>query len=136
LTYGFNCIHYSVMENTGTLKVKVENKTRKRGKVGIRTVEGDAKENEDFLKINEILEFDDDTDGQEVEVTILNSRELEPDEEFYIELFDPATDQRISGSDSRTTITIIDDDRPPVICFKEKGIIEHPASDRHVRVPV
>ena len=68
------------MENTGTLKVKVENKTRKRGKIGIRTVEGDAKENEDFLKINEILEFDDDTDRQEVEVTILNSRELEPDE--------------------------------------------------------
>jgi hypothetical protein len=68
------------MENTGTLKVKVENKTRKRGKIGIRTVEGDAKENEDFLKINEILEFDDETDRQEVEVTILNSRELEPDE--------------------------------------------------------
>jgi hypothetical protein len=68
------------MENTGTLKVKVENKTKKRGKIGIRTVEGDAKENEDFLKINEILEFDDDTDRQEVEVTILNSRELEPDE--------------------------------------------------------
>jgi hypothetical protein len=68
------------MENTGTIKVKVENKTRKRGKIGIRTVEGDAKENEDFLKINEILEFDDETDRQEVEVTILNSRELEPDE--------------------------------------------------------
>lgn len=68
------------MENTGTLKVKVENKTRKRGKIGIRTVEGDAKENEDFLKINEILEFDDEKDRQEVEVTILNSRELEPDE--------------------------------------------------------
>jgi len=68
------------MKNTGTLKVKVENKTRKRGKIGIRTVEGDAKENEDFLKINEILEFDDETDRQEVEVTILNSRELEPDE--------------------------------------------------------
>lgn len=80
MTYGFKCIHYSVMENTGTLKVKVENKTKKRGKIGIRTVEGDAKENEDFLKINEILEFDDDTDRQEVEVTILNSRELEPDE--------------------------------------------------------
>ena len=80
MTYGFNCIHYSVMENTGTIKVKVENKTRKRGKIGIRTVEGDAKENEDFLKINEILEFDDETDRQEVEVTILNSRELEPDE--------------------------------------------------------
>ena len=80
MTYGFNCIHYSVRENTGTLKVKVENKTRKRGKIGIRTVEGDAKENEDFLKINEILEFDDETDRQEVEVTILNSRELEPDE--------------------------------------------------------
>jgi hypothetical protein len=31
------------MENTGTIKVKVENKTRKRGKIGIRTVEGDAK---------------------------------------------------------------------------------------------
>lgn len=53
-----------------------------------------------------------------------------------MELFDPATDLRIIGSDTRTTITVIDDDRAPVMCFKEKGIIEHPAGDRHVRVPV
>jgi hypothetical protein len=32
------------MENVGVLKVKVDNKTKKRGKVGVRTVSGDAKE--------------------------------------------------------------------------------------------
>jgi hypothetical protein len=71
-----------------------------------------------------------------VSVTILNSREFEPDEEFYLELYDAATGLRLVGADTRTTISIIDDDRPSVISFKEKGIIEHFASDRHVRVSV
>jgi hypothetical protein len=63
LTFGFNCIHYAVMENVGSLNVKIENKTMKKGKVWVRTVEGDAKADEDFLKINEEVEFADEEDS-------------------------------------------------------------------------
>lgn len=136
LTFGFNCIHYSVMENSGTLTVKVDNLSGRKGKVAVRTVDGDAKANDDFLSINEELEFVEGEQTQEVIVSILNSKATEPDEEFYLELYDQATGKRLPGVDTRTTITIIDDDRPPVICFKERGVIEHLASDRHVRVPV
>ena len=39
--------------------------------MNIRTVEGDAKENEDFLKLDEQIEFTDDClDKQEIEITI------------------------------------------------------------------
>lgn len=48
---------------------------------------------------------------------------MEPDEEFYVELYDINTKQRLKGQDTRTIVTIIDDDKPPVICFKEKNII-------------
>jgi hypothetical protein len=63
LTFGFNCIHYAVMENVGSLNVKIENKTLKKGKVWVRTVEGDAKADEDFLKINEEVEFADEEES-------------------------------------------------------------------------
>lgn len=51
------------MENVGSLNVKIENRTLKKGKVWVRTVEGDAKADEDFLKINEEVEFIDDEDS-------------------------------------------------------------------------
>ena len=92
--------------------------------MNIRTVEGDAKENEDFLKLDEQIEFTDDClDKQEIEITIVNSKEFEPDEEFYVELYNPATGKRLKGQDTRTIITIIDDDKPPVLCFKSEGMI-------------
>ena len=46
--------------------------------MNIRTVEGDAKENEDFLKLDEQIEFTDDClDKQEIEITIVNSKEFQ-----------------------------------------------------------
>jgi phenylacetate-coenzyme A ligase PaaK-like adenylate-forming protein len=69
-------------------------------------------------------------------VTIKNDEAVEPDEEFYVELYDPNTGEALEGHDARTTITIIDEDKAPVICFKERGDIEHLASGRFARIPV
>ena len=41
-TFGFSCLHYSVSEAAGTIKIRVLNKTKKPGKVRVRTVDGDA----------------------------------------------------------------------------------------------
>ena len=41
--YGFSCLHYSVSEASGHLKVKILNKTGKPGSIMVRTVDGEAK---------------------------------------------------------------------------------------------
>ena len=55
--FGFQCLHYSVSEASGFLRIKVQNKKKKKGSVGVRTVEGDAKDKTDFDAIDVILEF-------------------------------------------------------------------------------
>jgi hypothetical protein len=83
-----------------------------------------------------VVEFEKDQKETVVKVEILNSKEQEPDEEFYVELYDPATEKCLGGKDTRTVITITDDDKDPVICFKDNSVIEHLSSDRHARIPV
>lgn len=53
-----------------------------------------------------------------------------------MDLYDPVTGERYSGQDTRTEVMICDDDRDPVIRFKERGVIEHLSSDRHARIKV
>ena len=55
--------------------------------IGVRTIDGTAKAHDDYLPINEIvkipyLEY-------KFEVRIVDDTAEEPDEDFYIELFDP-----------------------------------------------
>jgi len=59
--FGFRCLHYSVSESVGTIKVEVENKTQKKSKVRVRTVDDQAVGGEDFEPVDELLEF---RDGQ------------------------------------------------------------------------
>ena len=47
-TFGFSCLHYSVSEAAGALKIKILNKTKQSGTVHVRTVEGDAKPGDDY----------------------------------------------------------------------------------------
>lgn len=88
------------------------------------------------MAIDHVVEFEKDQKETVVKVEILNSKEQEPDEEFYVELYDPATEKCLGGKDTRTVITITDDDKDPVICFKDNSVIEHLSSDRHARIPV
>ena len=59
--FGFKCLHYSVSESVGTIKVEVENKTQKKSRVRVRTVDDQAVAGEDFEAVDEVLEF---RDGQ------------------------------------------------------------------------
>ena len=50
--FGFKCLHYSVSEGSGFIEVVILNKTKKAGKIGARTVDGDAKDGEDYNGID------------------------------------------------------------------------------------
>ena len=60
---------------------------------------------------------------KKVEVKIIDDDGWEPDENFFIELYDPnqgQTGKRLPGQDTRTVVTIIDDDKPGHLSFARK----------------
>lgn len=55
--FGFVCLHHTIMEDTKIISVRIENKLKKAGPIGVRTVEGDAKEHQDYHKVDKVIEF-------------------------------------------------------------------------------
>jgi hypothetical protein len=45
-------------------------------------------------------------------VTIYDDDNWEPDEDFFVQLKDADTGQNLHGQDTKTRVTIIDDDKP------------------------
>lgn len=46
----------------------------------------------------------------------------EPDEDFFVELYDLKNGKRLHGDNTRTKITILDDDKPGVLQLRETSI--------------
>ncbi len=135
-TFGFSCLHYSVSEAAGALKIKILNKTKAAGVVHVRTVDGDAKAGDDYTAIDEKISFKSGQAEGEVAVLIIDDDGWEPDEDFYVELYDARTSNRLLGEDTRTRVTILDDDKPGTLVFEEKKTLRHPATERECIVVV
>lgn len=118
--FGFSCLHYSVSEAAGALRIKILNKTKQAGSIGVRTLDGDALADEDYTAIDEKVDFRSGQGEAEVSVKIIDDEGWEPDEDFYVECYDLATGQRLPGEDTRTRVTILDDDKPGMLVFAEK----------------
>ena len=56
-SFGFSCLHYSVSEAAGALKIKILNKTEKAGTVQVRTKDGEAIADDDYIAIDEKVTF-------------------------------------------------------------------------------
>ena len=112
------------------------NKTKKPGTVHIRTVDGDAQAGQDFDGVDEAINFTKGQEFAEIKVGIHDDEDWEPDEDFFVELYDGATTQRLSGEDTRTRVTILDDDNPGMLVFREKKILRHPANELECVVDV
>jgi hypothetical protein len=50
---------------------------------------------------------------------IKDDEDWEPDEDFYMQLYNADTGDELEGKDTKTRITIIDDDKPGQIYFQE-----------------
>ncbi len=120
--FGFQCLHYSVSEGSGYIEIMIINKLKADCSVGVRTVEGDAKGGEDYVDLDQILQFKSGQTELSVRVTINDDDEWEPDEDFYVELYDPNTKDKIKGDDTLCTVTIIDDDKPGTLSFENRSI--------------
>lgn len=71
-------------------------------------------------------------------IAIIDDDEWEPDEDFYVELYDATNTDglRLPGEDTRTRVTILDDDKPGMIVFKEKKLVRHPSNESECVVEV
>lgn len=57
--FGFKCLHYSISEASGTLRVVVCNKKGIASRVRIVTEDAEAKSGHDYVHIDQVLEFKD-----------------------------------------------------------------------------
>jgi len=132
--WGFTCLHYSVSEASGSLKIQVNNKTKEAGSVRVVTEDQEAKADEDYIAVDTILTFTSGQDVQFIEVAIKDDDDWEPDEDFFVQLKDADTGVNHKGKDCRTRVTIIDDDKPGQICFKESKGIKAIANEQYCTI--
>lgn len=102
----------------------------------VKTVDDQAKAGEDYQELIQTLNFNDGEAFQVVEVFINDDENWEPDEDFWVQLFSPDTQQELRGADTKTRVTIIDDDKPGQIQFDEQKMIKAIASEGKVDVVV
>jgi hypothetical protein len=69
-------------------------------------------------------------------VKIVDDDDWEPDEDFFVELYDEGSKNRLLGDDTRTRVTILDDDKPGMLVFEEKKTLRHPANEAECTVVV
>jgi solute carrier family 8 (sodium/calcium exchanger) len=114
--FGFQCLHYSVSESSGKLTIAVINKKKATGAVRAATIDGDAKAGEDYEGFDGIIEFNGEY-SKTFDVGIKDDDNWEPDEDFFVQLYDVNTNAELVGHDTKTRVTIIDDDKPGQIAF-------------------
>lgn len=120
----FNCLHYSVTESSGYIEVIIQKHVDEEINFGIRTVPGNALPKDDYDPIDEVMTMKRTEQIRSVQIRIHDDDIWEPDKDFYVELYDPneETKPRLEGDDTRTIVTIIDEDNPGIIGFDNREI--------------
>jgi len=121
-SFGFRCLWLSVSEACQTAKLTVHNKSKQACRVGVRTRPDTATAPEDYEHIDQTLDFAAGQAEQDVHVVIIDDHGWEPDEDFYVELYDLNSNQRLTGRDTEARVTILDDDKPGTLAFDNPRI--------------
>jgi hypothetical protein len=129
-------LHYSVSESSGKLSIVILNKTRQAGAVYVSTIDGDAKAGDDYDAFQDVIKFDKGQAQTHIEVGIKDDDNWEPDEDFFVQLFDPDTKEELYGQDTKTRVTIIDDDKPGQIAFATSDGIKVAPTESFVEVTI
>ena len=96
-------MHYSVSEAIGTLNIQIIKKIEGESiTVGVRTRNGTAVGGEDFTAIDEEMTFSSSEQVKQVAVKILNDDCYEENEDFFVEIYDPQSGERLEGEDTET----------------------------------
>jgi len=82
----------SVSESIDKARIVILNKNKTGGIIGVRTRDDTAVKDEDYIAIDEQVSFSVGEASKEVEIKIIDDHGWEPDEDFYVELYDPSTE--------------------------------------------
>jgi len=104
--------------------------------VRVRTRDDTATGGEDYEKIDTLIEFKKGEMDREIAIKIMDDNEWEPDEDFHVELFEAQSNERLIGGDTTTRVTIIDDDKPGQLVFREKRALRQDANEGICKVVV
>eukprot|EP00929_Paragymnodinium_shiwhaense_P000486 TRINITY_DN100724_c0_g1_i1.p1 TRINITY_DN100724_c0_g1~~TRINITY_DN100724_c0_g1_i1.p1 ORF type:complete len:840 (-),score=144.96 TRINITY_DN100724_c0_g1_i1:256-2775(-) len=126
----FTSSKFVVAEVIGTLAIPVEmailgEKAELSNVVTVnyKTRDGTAKAKSDYEHLEGTLEFFPGDSKQIINVKIMDDDAFEDDEEFYVDLFQPHTDEAdcevVLGDYTTTTVKIVDDDRPGIVGFQQ-----------------
>jgi len=91
--FGFNCLHYSVSEASGTLNVMVLNKAKGPARVRFTTVDAEAQAGKDYERVDVVLEFSKGEAHKFVTIPIVDDDNWEPDKDFFIILYNADTNE-------------------------------------------
>lgn len=85
-------MHYSVTESAGTVKITMVKRVEDTDlQVGVRTEEGTAKHGTDFDGIDQIITFKRNEYEATVEIRIHDDDDWNPDNDFFVELYNIKT---------------------------------------------
>lgn len=112
-------MHYSVTESNGHVEITIlKNENVQEYTFGVRTVDGSARKGKDYEEYKETHTINQKQSELKIHIPIIDNNEWEPDMDFYVELFDIVGLNRLSGDNTRTTVTILDEDFPGTLGFK------------------
>lgn len=83
---GFKCLHYSITESSGVVRVAIENFLGKPQTVGCKTKGDTAVEDDDFVPLDVHVTIPGKS-TKSVEIEIINDDGWEPDEDFFVYLY-------------------------------------------------
>ena len=90
---------------------------------------------EDYISIDQALEFKKDETIKRVPITIVDDEEVEDDENFIVELYCLTTGIKLDGDDTKCIVTIIDDDKAGILEFDKKTIqVAHRTKKEFIKV--
>jgi len=95
----------------------VINKKKESCSVGIRTQEGGAKNDKDFIQLDKTIEFKNGQDFEIIKIEVIDDDQWNEDRDFTVELYNIITNETYKEIDTISSVLIIDDDKPGNLAF-------------------
>lgn len=116
----FDPNHYTVMENCGSVDIRVVRLGDFSGHVSVdyQTQDGSAEAGADYISQNGTITFTPGISERFINIDIIDDDIFEEDESFYIQLSNP-TNGALLGPASLCTVMILDDDHAGFFSFLE-----------------
>lgn len=97
----FKCLHYSVTESAGTCSVTIIKKNPNDDCIfGLRTIDGTASAGKEYEHVDVIHQINKKEQEKTIQITIMDNADWQPDLDFYIELYDTKSQNKLFGDDT------------------------------------